>query len=827
MFRTFHVPLLARVAGRSGGTSWKRNKLRPIAASGRTNERTPVNRALARQRNTAAAQADLIEDMSLAEQAGNRAAASSRGARAFAANARRGADVAHETKSMSDAEWEAVPLSDKHHFCKYVSERLQSAPSEVTEMQRRRYYETTMADPTREDAHRTVRDSYERVKLGLPTHFSLDRSLGVPDAVYEQADASLFDPADATKIENAVTEVKQMFTDYVRKKREGISTEGERRALAAASEELNLATQKHLSEMFKHAENRLQETMRAERERQLKQIARVRAAIERNNNRRRAGGGGAAAAAPAPSKGARATRKEAVARVLRRNYGLDLETADLVCAEMRMQEKFLRECEVLTRMTRGRGFEHSASDQNLDAYAAEIRRIYSMNPEQLCKIDAVQYVAALEGVPPVDWAAAWFGRSLLLPLQSTPEYKALVRVKEEERAALAQQSTAASAPSATAAGDDGGADPTAEEASSAAMNDAAASASGAATPAMMATAPSGSSTKPTAVVAIPEVSAEALETRVVDLATKMFADSDSAELRTMHEKRLRYIAHVHMESQIKRMRENARLFEGAEESAEAEEVKRLYEELLRFRTEGGGGDGNNSNVFEDAEARALFGKMQELVRAYIARRHVESKAEAKSARVAALAEAVTSANEGSIAAQVRKLRALKKREQMQRMLDLLERDVKQELYWIETFADADRPPPLPMPQPMSYVSAGDVLAWRQRELSDTTKDKGNPFKPAAGTIASATFLGQPWPVPDRPLLFWGTGVRAVEQALQHEAQDAERRRRGEPLAPPYPCAENPWGWRLKADPLDEPDDMGEPADMSASEFVDDEIHETQ
>ena len=50
----------------------------------------------------------------------------------------------------------------------------------------------------------------------------------------------------------------------IKKKKQGLSTEAERRSLAAATEELNAATQKHLSEMFRYAENRLQESMKEE-----------------------------------------------------------------------------------------------------------------------------------------------------------------------------------------------------------------------------------------------------------------------------------------------------------------------------------------------------------------------------------------------------------------------------------------------------------------------------------------------------------------------------------------------------------------------------------
>ena len=61
-------------------------------------------------------------------------------------------------------------------------------------------------------------------------------------------------------------------------------------------------------------------------------------------------------------------------------------------------------------------------------------------------------------------------------------------------------------------------------------------------------------------------------------------------------------------------------------------------------------------------------------------------------------------------------------------------------------------------------------------------------------------------MPDKPILFWGTGAIAVQQALRQAADDAAKRRQGEsPLPPPYPTAENPFGWRVRHDPLDGPD----------------------
>jgi hypothetical protein len=136
------------------------------------------------------------------------------------------------------------------------------------------------------------------------------------------------------------------------------------------------------------------------------------------------------------------------------------------------------------------------------------------------------------------------------------------------------------------------------------------------------------------------------------------------------------------------------------------------------------------------------------------------------------------------------------------MLRLLEKDVREDVAWVDNMQEADRPPPLPVPEPMSYVSAADVAEWRDARAAHE-KDRSNPFRKKDPARFSASLMGQPWQIPDKPSLFWGTGSSAVKEALRHAAEDAEQQRGGSSaLPPPYPCAENPWGWRLRGDVLD-------------------------
>ncbi|RNF25875.1 trichohyalin [Trypanosoma conorhini] len=694
--------------------------------------------------------------------------------RAAAATHRVGRDVAERAKYLTDSEWESVPMDEKHAFTKYMSQLLREHPTETTEQQRRRYFETTMVDTRDLDPQKTVRDEYERIKLGLPVQLkNPQHSLGVSQAVYDAADASLFDPANVHKLENAMTNIKQVFADYVRKKREGVSTEAERRQLANMTAELNLETQKHLANTFKYAETRLRQVSLEEKEFQLKEVERLRrVAQQKSGGHHRRG-----------RQDQKPARMEKLKRMISRAVGLDMNVAETVLTEMRAQEEFLQFCEVFARLTQGGGFHHTSEDETLSAYVENLRKLYSMNADTLSTLDVVQYYASREGSAPVDWAKRWYEKALLLPLQSTPEYKRLLEIQQRERAALQAKTEP------TEAGD----------------------------------ALAGEAESEVARVKVQ---------KVVNIVEKMFMNPSDKRLESWHEKRLRYLAHMQMERQIKRVRENAKLFEGVESTPEAEQCRELYKQILERRAAlcgtaaaaaaAAGVEGSNTsdsaqavvaaearvedheqklfNVYNDAEAAALFEKIRSITKQVIRQRRVESAAAAKARSLRRIVRSLKG-GEQSLAEELRALQRQRRDRVTQRLLGIVENDVRTEMEWLENMEEAERPPLLPVPEGMSYVSAADVQAW-QDIRKDCERKAGNPFE-RQKRVFQPELLGQTWRVPDRPLLFWGTGVSAVQQALRHAAEDAELKRRGVPLAPPYPCPENPWGWRLAKDILDE------------------------
>lgn len=324
--------------------------------------------------------------------------------------------------------------------------------------------------------------------------------------------------------------------------------------------------------------------------------------------------------------------------------------------------------------------------------------------------------------------------------------------------------------------------------------------------------------------------------QAVRLVEKMFMRPDDPRLKSLQEKRLRYIAYLQMERQIAQARENAKLFDGVEDTAEAEECRRLYAQLMERKAkvssltvaatdeasaaagrESAEAKGTSSfplkgvgkeevNVFEqDAEAAALFEQIsqitQSVIRTYTKDARRRSKAAAKAEVLAKVVRQVSGGADAPRTDALRQLLQEKKDKVAQRLLNVLEADVKSDMAWLDAMDDAERPPLLPIPEGMSYVSAADVQAWKDIRDSDKALAT-DPFRKNKRQFQPKLF-GQPWQVPDKPLLFWGTGTRAVQQALEQAAADAERRRRGEPLAPPYPCPENPWGWRLVKDILDD------------------------
>jgi hypothetical protein len=460
--------------------------------------------------------------------------------------------------------------------------------------------------------------------------------------------------------------------------------------------------------------------------------------------------------------------------------------AHTIIVEMSAQEKFLQFCEVLCRMTSGSGFQHTRADEGLDSYTATMAKLYSVDRDQLATLDAVQYMASLGKVAPVEWAKRWYEKALLVPLQKTPEYQTLQRIQEEEdqqrKGAAAEQTDDVRGATRQAAS------------GASSLSD-------------------GSSTSNALVV-----NPAAVRTReVVNLVEKMFVPSTAEQLKTLHEKRLRYLVYTQMESQIKKARRNAKLFAGVEHLPEAEKCRELYKLLEARKAELGIPTGSPSppltmgspsssnvpeNAFDDPEIQRLFGEISAIVRSVIKRIAVSSAAKRKADQAKRVVDAVRG---GDVASALRQSHEDRKRQVQERMLRILEKDVREDMAWVEQFEEAERPPLLPLPEPMSYVSAADVLAWKDLR-EDRAQSAGSPFphmkKSDSAAAFQPTLMGQPWSIPDKPMIFWGTGTRAVAQALQQAAEDAERRRNGEASVPPYPCAENPWGWRVADDILD-------------------------
>lgn len=771
-----------------------------------------------------------------------------------------GREVAERAKAMTDAEWESVPIEDKHAFTKYMSEVLRERPTEATEQQRRRYFETTMMDPRDLDPTRTVRDEYERLKMGLPVQLKdPQRSLGVSQAIFETGDASLFNPDNVDQLEEAMVQIKQVFADYTRQRREGVSTETARRKLANMLADLNLQTQRHLSHMFRYAEEKVRQAAREERKRQLQELHRLRQLIlhppaktrkhaqtQQEEPRHLDTDGTASAtpvtdameqfgspskdpvdalsspsspspAAPSPSASpaelAKLKKRALLRKSLGKALGLELDVVETLIAELEAQEKFMQFCEVFARLTVARGFQHGPQDEGLDAYTESLRRLYSVDAQKLSTLDVVQYLAAKEEAHPVDWAKRWYERLVRIPLEHTPEFRRLEEIREGDKAALEAQ-----AKQQRQASDSGSADKS----------------EGSGAPVVAASAGHEAAKE------AERVAAAGRTQQAVRLVEKMFMRPDDPRLKSLQEKRLRYIAYLQMERQIAQARANAKLFEGVEDTAEAEECHRLYTELMARKakltgltaaaseqsTEGGTPQtthaaGADVNVFQqDPEAAALFEKISRIthsvIRTYTKDARRRSKAAAKAEVLAKVVQQVSGAATPAAAAAdgsgggggaaprseaLRQLLQEKKDKVAQRLLNVLEADVKSDMEWLDAMNDAERPPLLPIPEGMSYVSAADVQAWKEVRDADNALS-ADPFRKNKKQFQPKLF-GQPWQLPDKPLLFWGTGTRAVQQALEQAAGDAERRRRGEPLAPPYPCPENPWGWRLVKDILDD------------------------
>lgn len=1001
-----------------------------------------------------------------------------------------GKEVFEKAKFLSDSEWEGVPMDDKHAFTQYMSKMLREFPTQTTEQQRRRYFETTLVDPrSLAPAAQTVQDEYERIKLGLPVQMKhVKRGLAVPDAVYDMSDASLFDPSKSFELEEYMVQIKQVFADYVQHRREGRSTEAERRRLALMTREFHEQTQQHLGHMFKYAEETIRKQAHKERMQQWKDLEALKAMLHRkkkNDASRKKPQEGSAeegkgedkvgspheddgkerdglamgeqkkaenarrpqeetqdgaeedftdakrtslfstsftpkegddlwaghdpSAKPVmpvlePTEGVpesegntdrhsptfptletaeqhpppQATtdsmtpptslffpssadlyqetanevahsadlsfsstssplrRRKSSTRVkhfLRRALGIEPEVARSIWQELDAQLQFMAFCEVFARLTVKKGFQHTSQDEKLDAYTARLKKLYSVDAAQWSTLEVVQYLAAKEGTLPVEWARQWYERLLRIPLQEVPAYKRLEAMREEEVEAVKvgkeSSCTTNEKEDENARQREGkeGCDPRSSDLQDhdareevqqkpnvtpdASFDKDESDASASARP--------KSSTLPLAETLRTEdrqaaVQREAVarglssaainqqKGKVIRLVEKMFLRPEDPRLETLQEKRLRYLAYVQMEEQIRQARVNATRYAGIEESPEAERCRALYQRLLergrlyRSAAAQGSDEGEEkvattasfssfsspttttttvddptplpADLFtHDAEAVEVFEAIRDVVVSVMQRYAHDKKtkgggtlpqerstAERRKAKleeaVQVLRESMQNAPSHQLAAELEK----KRHTLAHRLLSIAEKDVKSELAWIKAMEEAERPPLLPVPvveDGMSYISVSDILAWREaREGQQAVRH--SPFAPAqrrqervleaqrraeqrrvgsaetsadttsrstagaessttsatalrsAGRNFTAAFLGQPWEIPNKPTLFWGTGVRAVQQALEHAAEDARYRRHSkEVLPPPYPCAVNPWGWRLVKDILDD------------------------
>lgn len=1026
-----------------------------------------------------------------------------------------GKEVFEKAKLLSDSEWESVPLEDKHAFTQYMSKMLREYPTQTSEQQRRRYFETTLVDPRDlPPADETVQDEYERIKLGLPVQMKqMKRGLGVPDAVYEMSDASMFDPAKSDELEAYMIQIKQLFADYVQHRREGKSTEAERRRLALMTRDFHEQTQQHLGNMFKYAEERIRKVAQEERMEQWKELEALKAFLLRkkkglkkkggdgmerktsdgdedsasNLRERKEGegeatipepqweehhhaldgserhdrGGGAytdtndsskhhdelannegvrtektgirreeeQGGAPEPDtetpmeegsdedalsqsrlyeeamKKQYPKRKRHSSRVkhfVRQALGVDSDVARSIWQELDAQLKFMSFCEVFARLTLKKGFMHTERDETLDAYTERLKTLYSVDATQWSTLEVVQYMAAKEATMPVEWAKQWYERLLRIPLLQVPEYKRLEEMRKEEVEAMKigkqvhpPTPTTASPPfpskqhptnekdtdthslSNAQASQHGGTEntsavanepsvkveepkketmvapytasphqdkdtpsgrPTAEGLRNETATEGAEQASQANPRSTSHTASASSSSREKQEGGLPlfhtitdadreeaarregvarALSSAAIEQqqgKVIRLVEKMFLKPEDPRWETLHEKRLRYLAYLQMEEQIRQARKNAQRYVGIENSEEAEQCRRLYRALLergeryRHQQQGTQGekDAERSERQEEGEEKEtnptamdassvtgttwtrrsgtttsslpslpddLFAKDEEAVKIFeqirdivvsVMERHSQnmegdasaeehrSPAEKRKAKLEEAAQLLREKLEAGSSAQEWANTLDQKRNALaERLIDIAERDIKSELDWISAMEEAERPPLLPVPlegEGMSYISVADVQAWREareaqqairhspfapaqrrraREVeamqqrartlhgadASTEDATGRPTRPTEENAAtarrlgesfSASFLGQPWEIPNKPTLFWGTGVRAVQQALEQAAEEAAYRRQSkELLPPPYPCAVNPWGWRLVKDILDD------------------------
>ncbi|KNH01390.1 hypothetical protein XU18_5179 [Perkinsela sp. CCAP 1560/4] len=629
----------------------------------------------------------------------------------------RGKELAEKVKHMSDAEWEKLSGDEKSVFLRYTRDSLRSSPAEVSEQQRRRYYETTQ--------HRVrfnpnlITNPYQRMKCSLP--FTMDthgRKITVSEAMMEHGDDTRFEPQNAKTIEYAQIHFKQVFKDYISKRRAGLSTEAERRQIASMGQSLHHVVQSHLANMYKYADCKLHQVVK---ERASKRFEALKATKECIEHFLKTDGDDV-------HKSPR--RRRASERKI--TSGIDVSAQKTIVEKLREQEDFLERLEVLNRLTSNKSFTHTEKDEQLEEYTDRLSSLLSLDSQQMGKIDAVQYFARLESCEPVDWAQRWYEKNLLYPLEALPEYQKLKSVIPR--------------------------DTSNEEV-----------------------------TSETSQVAKKRIDA------VVNFKKLLFSGADSDSLQRQ---RMKHLAFSFMQSQINRMRAKAMKYTDIDMDTEREAVARHLSAIEAL-----GGD------FANEEVVGHHKKIQEYVTQVMHRcrhKYTEERSTAgggsDEARDA-IALAVQKKDPVALKAEVDKLRLRKRAETTLRLIRVLEEDVKDDYKWHSLFDEAQRPPKLPLPEPFMYVSASSA-----RELDDIGQAdeslRKNPFEKHKASW-KVTLFGTNVALPTRPILFWGTGVHTVQQALAHAA-DIARRKHNPPSAHSDGSddgdgdpgdEENPWGWR--------------------------------
>ena len=636
----------------------------------------------------------------------------------------RAREIADKVKFMSDSEWEHLSTDEKSIFVRYTRNRLQISPSEVSEQQRRRYYETTQ-HKVRFNPN-LITNPYQRMKSSLP--FALDthgRQITVSEAMMETGDESRFEPQQAKHIEYAQIHFKQIFKDYIENRRAGVSTEAERRKIASMAESLHHMVQSHLANMYKYADCRLHEAVKKRAKARLESLESTKKTILSFMQ---------SGDATVFSKSKKSSAQRAAM------YGLDAGTQKTIAHRLRAQEEFLERLEVLNCLTAGKGFAHSEKDERLDAYADRTSALLSLDAENMGKVDAVQYFAKLESCEPIDWAKRWYEENLIYPLEAIPEYaklKSLVELHGNDEGKSATQRAAQSRIDS-----------------------------------------------------------------VTNFTSLLFSGKESDSLQ---HRRMRHLAFSFMQSQINRMRAKAVKYKHIDMEKEKETVADRLKQIEEL-----GGDLSNEAVCQ------LHKEIQECVSAVMQRcrdRFAEetsgySKADTKERIVSAVQRNDT----GALKDEVDRLRLRKKAEATLRLIRTLEEDVKADYKWYSLFEEAERPPQIPLPLPSMYVSAHAAQQFRDIEKSDESI-RSNPFEKNSREW-KVSFYGTDVAMPTKPIIFWGTGVKTVHQALAHAAEIARQKSiphgmQDENLSAPdasegseRPQESNPWAWRPSPQGID-------------------------